>query len=245
MHPLFNYYDDCFEDQKEYNFLDWFCNDPLANIAIRLQKQSLDKALVPSPNLVQYVVNYGETPVAFNIFTQTASGIPGFPTDNLKSFYLQHNIYDPNTYNCSNATGTPNNAISIGQSYYTININAVPGQPAGPSTVYEGPYNATNHFVLDGVTYTIYKTGILSQTYTTGNPVPSTIQIVTENVTGIDLILPNGSSFISNAVEISNQTISCGGNNGLNAQGNGYTLYSIQYQSASLSRKLPPPPRPN
>lgn len=224
------------DENEDYDFVKWFCNDPLANLVLKLQKQTL----TPSPSIVQYIVNYAETPVAFNIFTQTASGIPSFPTDQLLSYYLQHYIYDPNTYNCLNATGTPNAAIAIGQSYYTININLVPGQ----TTLYQGPYAATNRFVINGITYTIYKNGILSQTYTPGNPVPSAIQIITENVSGIDVNFSDGNDFISHAVEISNQTVSCGGNNGLNSQGNGYTIYTIQYDSASLMRKLPPPPPP-
>jgi len=230
------------DDQEDYDFVKWFCNDPLANLVLKLQNQSMTPP-PPRPTTVQYIVNYSEVPSAFNLFNNTPVYPNASATSNLKSFFLQHNIYNPSTYNCTlAAAGTPN-SLAIGQSYYTGNLTFVSG------TTYEGPYNATNLFTLNGVTYTIYKTGILQQVYTStgANGFPTTTTIVTENVTGIDLQFSNGKNLISNAVDISNQTIFCGGSNPFasagNTTGNTYTLYSIQYEPASLRDRPPPPPR--
>jgi hypothetical protein len=229
------------DDHEDYDFVKWFCNDPLANLVLKLQNQSMT-APVPRPTTVQYIVNYSELPSVFYTFPVNVPPNSPQPT-NLKSFFLQHNIYNPNTYNCTLAAAGANDSISIGQSYYTGNLTFVSG------TTYEGPYNATNLFTLNGVIYTIYKTGILQQVYTnnTSTGFPTSTTIVTENVTGIDLQFSNGKNLISNAVDISNQTIFCGGSNPFasagNTTGNTYTLYSIQYEPASLRDRPPPPPR--
>ena len=139
------------------------------------------------------------------------------------------------------ATGRPNNALSIGKSYYNGNVKPI----ASGSSTYQGPYTVTNRFVKAGTTYTIYKTGILQQTYTkiNGVMVPTNTKIITENVTGIDVLTPSGVDTICNTVAISNTNINCTSMSPHPA-GNNYTLYSVQYSPSNVIPRLPPPTPP-
>ena len=192
---------------------------------------------------VTYIVNYSETPKVFQLYDTTPVQFPNpssLPTNNvLLSFFLLHNIYNPDNYFCADATGIPNDAKAIGLSYY--NGSVVPIAPN--SNTFQGPYSATNRFVKDGTTYTIYKTGILQQTYEEidGALVPFSTQIITENVTGINVVLPSGLDTFCNTVAISNTNVSC--SDSPNPAGNNYTLYGIKYALINV-RPQPPPPTP-
>ena len=80
---------------------------------------------------VTYIVNYSETPKVFQLYDTTPVQFPNpssLPTNNvLLSFFLLHNIYNPDNYFCADATGIPNDAKAIGLSYY--NGSVVPIAP--------------------------------------------------------------------------------------------------------------------
>lgn len=151
-------------------------------------------------------------------------------------FDLKQPIYDARVY-CDSPINTP-----IGSSYYTATL-----YPTETPDTFEGPYNASNIFTLNDFTYTIYKVGILRQTLssaydgtnygTTVFPIQGGVTIVTENVTGINILQPDGSSFTTNAVKINNVSGFCA------VTGIAYTEYAIAYDASSLVQR-PPPPRP-
>lgn len=220
------------------NFVDWYFSSqgPVPQELICEQTTSPNVT-----NTVTYIINYSETPEVFQLYDTTPVNFPNpssSPTDNvLVSFFLVHNVYNPDNYSCSDATGTPDDFLAIGKSYYVGNVIPI----ISGSSTYQGPYSVTNRFVKQGITYTIYKTGILQQTYETigGTLVPLSTKIITENVTGIDVTLPSGEDFICNTVSINNTDVFCSFST--NPAGNNYTFYSLQYTSSAL---IPRPPRP-
>jgi len=210
--------DDC-------NFNDWYYScRPVSNQNIN-----------PVPNIqsVNYIIDYD----IFNTQTPPIVYAPATNNPLVITFTERQPIYDARTY-CSSSTNP-----SIGYSYYEGSL-----YPTGETNTFEGQYTATNIFTLTGFTYTIYKVGILRQvlsgTYDGTNygvtvfPIEGGATIVTENVTGINIIQPNGKSSTSNAVKINNRSGVC------SATGVPYTEYSIAYDASTLVQRPPPPPAP-
>jgi hypothetical protein len=222
------------KESKECDFISWYYKQP--QYLLNLEKL-LSPANALQVNTVNYVVdyNYTDSQSSPTVLKLNTTPLLGSAKDNL-TLTVQENIYDARNY-CVTPT-------KIGLSYYTVTLFA----QDSTYTVFQGPYEATNIFTIGDITYTIYKSGILQQTlsgayngtnYLLTGPsgvYPTSVSIVTENVTGINIDTPNG-NFISDVVNINNISGIC---NSIS-----YTEYSISYANGSIrERKKPPPPPP-